>query len=92
MDEDAVMTDVWRRIGAEAAGAREALAKLDARTAPEGGSLEDSANRLQRSAAILAQRDRHKDRLSVLAELWCHYRGGDPNELVSSLLADESPD
>jgi hypothetical protein len=91
MDEDAVMAEVWRRMSAEAAGARDALSKLPTPTTPSS-YIEDAANRLQRSVGIVAERDRHKHRLVVLAELWCHFRGGDPNELVSSLLADESPD
>jgi hypothetical protein len=91
MDEDAVMVEVWRRMNAEAAGVRDASSKFTAPTAPASSSVTEAADRLQRSVAIVAERDRHKDRLVALAELWCHFRGGDPNELVTSLLADESP-
>ena len=91
MDNDAVLAEVWRRMGTEAALARDASSRLTAPAPPTSSSVEESADRLKRTVAIAAERDRHKDRLLALAELWCHFHGGDPNELVTSLLADESP-
>ena len=92
MDDDAVLAEVWSRMATEAAHARDASSKLAAPTAPTSGSVEEAADRLMRNVPIVAERDHHKDRLFTLAELWCHFHGGDPNELVTSLLADDSPD
>lgn len=91
MDDDTVLGEVWRRMGTESARARDASRKLTAPTPPTSSSLEEAADRLKRTVPIAAERDRHNDRLLALAELWCHFHGGDPNELVTSLLADESP-
>lgn len=91
MDDDAVLAEVWRRMGSEAARTRDASSRLTAPAPPTSSSVEEAADRLKRTVPIVAERDRHKDRLSALAELWCHFHEGDPNELVTSLLADESP-
>ena len=80
-------------MGNDAAGVRSASTKL-AEAATRRRAMAASRNaleeveRLQQSLAIAFERDRHNDRLLALAEVWCHFRGGEPNELIASLIGD----